>query len=78
MIIGDFNENAQNEKEQSLQKFMKILRYTQLVTVRTRTRESGRTLDHIYINERVTSNTKIEIRDTYYSDHEFVLLSLLL
>ena len=76
MIIGDFNENAQNEKEQSLQKFMKNLRYTQLVTVRTR--ESGRTLDHIYINERVTSNTKIEIRDTYYSDHEFVLLSLLL
>ena len=55
---------------------MKILRYTQLVTVRTR--ESGRTLDHIYINERVTSNTKIEIRDTYYSDHELVLLSLLL
>ena len=74
IIIGDFNENALSEKELILQKFMKELRYTQLVTVRTR--ESGSTLDHIYINERVTSKTKIEIRDTYYSDHELVLLSL--
>ena len=69
----DFNENLLIKKKTPLLDLMSSYRYTQIVTKPTT--DQGSLLDHVYINEVNICHT-VDILDTYYSDHDAVLLTL--
>ena len=75
IVVGDFNENLLLKKKTPLLDLMSSYRYTQIVTKPTT--DQGSLLDHVYINEVNICHT-VDILDTYYSDHDAVLLTLCL
>ena len=72
IIVGDFNEDL-------LSTSCPILTYFQSKKFHQKTdaptRDSGSLLDHTYISENLNVNF-LSVRDTYYSDHDFVSLTI--
>jgi hypothetical protein len=73
VVLGDFNDDLSKTNESILTKMMKGLGFNQLVT--TPTSDRGTLIDHIYYNKSDTHEYLIDVRDTYYSDHDMTLLS---
>ena len=70
VILGDFNEDVLHHTDSRIMSFMSSHGYTQLVNSPTTNR--GTLIDHVYFNTSLPSNTIVQ--DTYYSDHDSVLL----
>ena len=75
VILGDFNDNLLSTTTNSfrLLGFMAAKGFSQQVTMPTT--DSGSLLDHIYYNGS-TTNSFVDVVDTYYSDHDASYLSV--
>lgn len=74
VIVGDFNENLRLRSDTKLLQYMHTHKFTQ--HVQQPTTDRGTLIDHIYINTETPIKVHIKVLDTYYSDHDCVLLSL--
>ena len=73
VIVGDFNSDILSPPPSNLLHLMSANGFSQLVTAPTT--DSGSLIDHIYYNG-CTTNTFVDVVDTYYSDHDATFLSL--
>ena len=71
VILGDFNEDLLDNKT-NICNFFQQNGFKQLI--HQPTTNQGSLLDHIYFNG--TSTTRTEVCDTYYSDHDSMLLAI--
>ena len=69
----DFNEDIVSRPNSNIVSLMSNNGFTQLV--RNPTTAKGTLIDHVYYN-RPTSDVVVEVRDTYYSDHNTVYCSI--
>ena len=72
-VVGDFNEDILLADDGFCNKKLEDLGFHQIVTMPTR--DSGTLTDHVYISSGV--NTEAKVADCYYSDHDFVLASIM-
>ena len=71
IIMGDFN--IPFKEDSRIDKEMKEMGFLQLVS--SVTHDKGNLIDHIYVNEQITSNgCSIEKNASYYSDHDIVTI----
>lgn len=71
VILGDFNEDVLHRENCALQSFMSVAGSTLLVKLPTTVQ--GTLLDHVYYRfPWPSSNVRVEVQDTYYSDHDTV------
>ena len=73
IVLGDFNEDVLHT-DCRITSFMSSHGYTQIVNSPTTNR--GTLIDHVYCNASLPSNTIVQVRDTYYSDHDTVYCSI--
>ena len=71
LVLGDFNEDLMGEKT-NICSFFQQCQFKQLI--HQPTTNQGSLLDHIYFNG--SSITKMEVYDTYYSDHDTTFLAI--
>ena len=71
LVLGDFNEDLMQNKTK-INNYFKQHGYKQLI--HEPTTDQGSLFDHIYFNG--TSMTRIEVYDTYYSDHDSTMLAI--
>ena len=69
VILGDFNCDLLNNKNTTMTSLMHSFSFTQLVTAPTTAQ--GTLLDHVYYNG-TPGSAVVNVRDTYYSDHNTV------
>ena len=72
ILVGDFNEDISNSAG-SISPFLQSYGFQQ--RTKKATRDSGSLLDHTYTSAKINI-TSCSVRDTYYSDHDFVSLVL--
>ena len=71
IIVGDFN--IAFKEDSRINKEMKDIGFLQLVT--SATHDKGNLIDHIYVNEEITSKgCSMEKNASYYSDHDIVTI----
>ena len=75
IVLGDFNEDLLAKPNSRMVTLMSQYRYSQLV--HTPTTDKGTLIDHVYCNIP-PQFIKIQVTDTYYSDHDTVFCSVLL
>ena len=69
--MGDFN--IAFKEDSKIDKEMKDMGFWQLVT--SATHDKGNLIDHIYVNEAITSKGfSVEKNASYYSDHDIVTI----
>ena len=73
-IMGDMNFDF-DEDIHPLKSYLLQRKFQQLI--KSSTHDYGRLLDHVYVNELVTSNNPLSFqRSTYYSDHDIITLHI--
>ena len=75
IVLGDFNEGLLAKPNSRMVTLMSQYRYSQLV--HTPTTDKGTLIDHVYCNIP-PQFIKIQVTDTYYSDHDTMFCSVLL
>lgn len=73
VVLGDFNEDLLQKPDSRVLSLMSSNGFIQLV--QSATTDRGTLLDHVYYN-RPSDNAIVQVRDTYYSDHDFVFCSI--
>ena len=73
IVLGDFNEDLLAKPDSRLLTLMSQYKYSQLV--HTPTTDKGTLIDHVYCNIP-PQFIKIQVTDTYYSDHDTVFCSI--
>ena len=73
IVLGDFNEDLLTIPDSRLLHLMSHYGFSQLV--RTPTTDRGTLIDHVYYN-RPSNHIRVQVQDTYYSDHDTVYCSL--
>ena len=73
VILGDFNHDVLDQPESPIINLLSTHGYTQLVN--SPTTAQGTLIDHVYSNLH-DNNINVEVRDTYYSDHDTVYCSI--
>ena len=73
IVLGDFNKDVLHI-DCRITSFMSSHGYTQIVNSPTTNR--GTLIHHVYCNASLPSNTIVQVRDTYYSDHDTVFCSI--
>ena len=73
VILGDFNDDIVNQPTSTIVSLMSNSGFKQLV--QSPTTAKGTLIDHAYFN-RPTGDIVMEVRDTYYSDHDTVYCSI--
>lgn len=73
VVLGDFNEDLLQKPDSRVLRLMSSNGYEQLV--QSPTTDRGTMIDHVYYN-RPSANTVVQVRDTYYSDHDTVCMSV--
>ena len=73
IVLGDFNEDLLTKPDSQLMNFMSHHGFSQLV--QSPTTDNGTLIDHVYYN-RPSLHLKVQISDTYYSDHDTVFCTL--
>jgi len=71
--VGDFNEDILHHSNPTIVNFMSGLGYVQAVTSPTTARSM--LIDHIYSNLPSYCSLPVQVRDTYYSDHDTLYCS---
>ena len=71
IVLGDFNGDILHQSNSRVVTFMSSHGYTQVVNSPTTAR--GTLIDHVYCNS-LPSNITVGVQDTYYSDHDSLLL----
>ena len=74
LIIGDFNDDLLKTKEAHIDTLFSTFHFKQLVN--SPTTDHGSLLDHVYYNNDKEHNITIEVKDTYYSDHDLIMIYL--
>ena len=72
-VLGDFNEDLLTIPDSRLLHLMSHYGFSQLV--QTPTTDRGTLVDHVYYN-RPSNHIRVQVQDTYYSDHDTVYCSL--
>jgi len=72
-VMGDFNDNQVKDTNSPILSYMNRIGFRQLI--RRPTTDNGSLLDHIYFNWK-TADFKVDVIDTYYSDHDLVVISI--
>ena len=75
VVVGDFNEDLLQKPDSRVLSLMSSNGYEQLV--QSPTTDRGTMINHVYYN-RPSANTVVQVRDTYYSDHDNVCMSVLI
>ena len=73
LILGDFNDDILSQHTSIIVSLMSDHGFSQLVTKPTTAK--GTLIDHVYYN-RPTNDIVVEVRDTYYSDHDTIYCSV--
>ena len=73
LVLGDFNEDLLHQPNSSVLSFMSEHGFRQLV--KSPTTPHGTIIDHVYYNAP-PDNVTIEVKDTYYSDHDTVYCNI--
>ena len=69
IILGDFNEDLLVNSDSQLLSLMSSHGFSQLV--HSPTTDNATLLDHVYYN-RPSESCRVQVIDTYYSDHDIV------
>ena len=73
IILGDFNEDIGSPRYCHIEHLFATFGFNQIV--QKPTTDSGTCIDHAYVNIH-DKDIIVDIHDTYYSDHDMVLVSL--
>ena len=73
IILGDFNEDIGSTRYYRIEHLFATFGFNQIV--QKSTTDSGTCIDHVYCNIQ-NKDIIVDIHDTYYSDHDMVLVSL--
>ena len=77
LVLGDFNDDLLNHQNSPTLRLMAKFSFKQVV--QSPTTAQGTLIDHVYYRNPFfssSSNTIIEVHDTYYSDHDTVYYSI--
>ena len=75
LILGDFNENILHHHNSTLVNLMYNFGFTQLV--QSPTTPHGTLIDHVYYkNSTLSGSAIVQVKYTYYSDHDTVYCSI--
>ena len=75
IILGDFNVNLIDQQNCLLLNFMNSRGFSQVVSQPTT--DNGTLIDHIDVrNTPISFNANIEIHDTYYLDHDCIVMEI--
>ena len=73
LVLGDFNEDLLHQLNSPIPSFMSEHGFRQLV--KSPTTPQGTIIDHVYYNNP-PNNVTIQVKDTYYSDHDTVYCNI--
>ena len=73
IVLGDFNEDLLTIPDSKLLHLMSHYGFSQFV--KRPTTDRGTLIDHVYYN-RPSNHIRVQVQDTYYSDHDTVYCSL--
>ena len=74
IIMGDFNEDLLANPDSNLAALMTQCGFSQLV--HTPTTDKGTLIDHVYCDSPMPQCAHIHVADTYYSDHDTIVIIL--
>ena len=73
IVLGDFNEDLLHQLNSSILCFMSEHGFRQLV--KSPTTPHGTIIDHVYYKDP-PNNVTVQVKDTYYSDHDTVYCNI--
>ena len=73
IVLGDFNEDLLHQLNSSILSFMSKHGFRQLV--KSPTTPHGTIIDHVYYKDP-PNNVTVQVKDTYYSDHDTVYCNI--
>ena len=77
VVLGDFNEDILHHQNSTILTLMSSFSFKQLV--QSPTTPQGTLIDHVYYRDQFynpSSTTIVQVKDTYYSDHDTVYCSI--
>ena len=72
-IVGDFNEDVSITSNTCCCAMFRLQTLKQMVSKPTH--DSGTIIDHAYLSQTV-STMQTDVKDCYYSDHDFILCTI--